>query len=339
MKQGAGNDDRRIASSRPFPGGLIYRAFKRRFAGSATPIASRFYLRSRNFKRNLSGKRIRFVSVDQALAWTMEWIETFPRRYDLVVGIPRSGLFIASLVALKLGRPFATPETLVRGDVWQSRVMPERSRLDDDSEVLLVDDAINSGNSMRRAVELIRGTWPGVNIATGSLIVREESRALVDLYHRAVPPPRAYEWNIMHRKIAQQFGKGVLAVDMDGVLCPNCPREVDADEQRYVDWLREVPPFLVPEFEIDAIVTSRLERYRSITEDWLARHDVKYRELHMWDLDDKKRRLGKSVDFKVSRLLSIKPDLFWESSLGQSEKIWKTTRIPVLCIDEMTLFS
>ena len=38
---------------------------------------------------------------------------------------------------------------------------------------------------------------------------------------------------------------------------------------------------LIPVFEIDFIVSCRLEKYRSATEEWLNKHDLPYEKLYM----------------------------------------------------------
>jgi adenine/guanine phosphoribosyltransferase-like PRPP-binding protein len=305
-----------------------YRDLKARFADSEDDLSSRLYLRSRGLKRNLAGKRFKFVSVDQASIWTLDWVKTFPVSFDLIVGVPRSGMFIASLIALKLGKGLTTPELLQRGQYWHSSVVNDRLPLDKDTHVLLVDDAVYSGNSMATAVKAIRSTNKDIRISKASLIIDKASKDKVDYYHKFVEPPRVYE-----------FGNGVLAVDLDGVLCGDCPQNVDEDEKLYIEWLSNARPYLIPSFEIDAVVTSRLERYRNLTEEWLKKHRVRYRSLHMWDIDSKTQRHGNFGAYKIKKLLHLKPDMYWESNWSLSKEIWEETRIPTLCIDRMTLLS
>ena len=151
-------------------------------------------------------------------------------------------------------------------------------------------------------------------------------------------PPRTYEWNIMHRKIGSYAGRGILAVDMDGVLCADPPPGADGDEDWYLEWLEQATPYLIPGFEIDYIITSRLEKYREATERWLREQGVQYGELIMWDVPDKNARTS-FVQYKIDSLLKIKPDMYWESDWEKSQQIWEATRIPTLCIDEMTMLS
>ena len=96
-----------------------------------------------------------------------------------------------------------------------------------------------------------------IQITKASLFVTQEAAKLVDLYYEVIPDPVLFEWNLLHSK------QGFLATDMDGVICHDPPKGLDGDESAYVEWMRNARPYLVPLYEIDAIVSSRLERYRA----------------------------------------------------------------------------
>lgn len=117
------------------------------------------------------------------------------------------------------------------------------------------------------------------------------------------------------------------------------PEEHGLDEKVYTGWIRNAKPYLIPAFEIDTIISMRLEKYRSDTEEWLARHDVRYGKLMLCDVQIGEEREGKRlVQHKIELLLKTKPWWFWESSFSEAKQIWEATKIPVLCIDEMVLF-
>ena len=131
--------------------------------------------------------------------------------------------------------------------------------------------------------------------------------------------------------------KGRLASDMDGVLCEDCPPGVDKDRKLYFERVEKARPYLIPSFEIDVIVSNRLEKYRPLTEKWLKEHNVRYKELVLWDEKSGNERNGKFAQHKINALLKIKPDIFWESNFSQAREIWKATKIPVICTDRMVL--
>jgi orotate phosphoribosyltransferase len=316
-----------------------YRRFRASIRGSDNREVSRAFLRAKNLKRNLSGKKFNFVTIDQATQWTSEWVEQFPRQYDLVVGVPRSGMLVATIVALKLGKGLTTPDLLKSGEYWHSNRAGRKLSLDEIKHIIVIDDSVDKGRAMGKAMAMIDSVDADFSVTKAALIVKEETKHNADLYYKIIEAPRTFEWNILHRKISSYASDGVLAVDLDGVLCPNPPKGADDDEEWYVEWLKSANPFLIPGFEIDVIITCRLEKYRAITEAWLEEQNVRYKKLIMWDVPTKADRQGRFAKHKIDSLLTVKPDMFWESNRQQSEAIWKKTRIPTLCIDDMTMFN
>lgn len=307
----------------------IYRQCKERILSSNNETVSKIYLHARHFKRKNIGGALTFVSLEDLVVWTNQWIPRLPKGYDVIVGIPRSGLLVATVIALRLGKPLTTPELFCQGAQWLSkRIPPLGSR----KNILLVDDSIDSGQSMAEALEMVLSAAPGSIVTKAALIVTPESIGQVDCYHKIISHPRLFEWNLIHGK------RGVLVSDLDGVLSENCPPGYDRDEGLYTKWLEEAKPYIIPHFCIDVILSCRLEKYRPQTEAWLKRHQVRYNKLILWDLECKSQRQGQNAQFKIKHILRIKPDLIWESSYHEAREIWEKTRVPTLCFDEMCFF-
>ena len=132
--------------------------------------------------------------------------------------------------------------------------------------------------------------------------------------------------------------RGTIFTDMDGVLCKN-PDVADIINPRYEEWMRSVAQYITPKF-IPAIVTMRTERYRSITEEWLRRHNIHYDRLIMYPgiYYDNDRTIEEAVEFKSNILNAFRPDWFWESDDRQASAIHQCTKIKVLCIDSMKVY-
>ena len=298
-------------------------------ASQNNKIISETYLRARHAQQIFTGKQYTFVTVDKLVKWTNEWIKLFPTNYDIIIGIPRSGLLVANVIALKLGKPVTTPELFTQNQHWQSKLINKKERY---TTVLLIDDSATSGKAMVESFQLLKSYNKDLVITKAALIVTEQSKEAVDLYYKIIPHPRIFEWNLLHAK------KGKVASDLDGVICENCPAGIDSNEQLYVEWLKNARPYLIPSFEIDVIVSNRLEKYRSETETWLSNHGVQYKELILWNIKSKQDRKGQHAVHKIEVLLKIKPEFFWESSFWEAKQIWESTSIPTLCVDEMILF-
>jgi orotate phosphoribosyltransferase len=275
--------------------------------------------------------RWHYVTIEELSEYVTQWVKQFPENYDVVVGVPRSGLMVASMIGGKLGKPITTPE-LFSTHVWMSR----RAESREVHRVLLVDDSFKTGASMQQAKETLLETIRDrkISITTASVIVSPGCEQGVDLFYARIASPRIFEWNLLHDH------KGVVAVDMDGVLCKDPPPLLEEDEAMYRDWISTVEPYLIPHFTIDVIVSNRLEKYRSETEAWLKKQRVSYRELRMWNLEEAKmRREGSKARYKVQNILEIKPFMFWESSRKEAEEIVKATRVPVWCVEDNIVLS
>lgn len=318
---------------------LGYKGLKQYLDSVENDDISKMYVRSRHFRRRAMGKRLNFITVEDAVIWTSEWLKSFPSQYDMIVGIPRSGLLVANMIALKLGKPLTTPDHFARGKYWLSVHVHQGIDMGKRLKVLLVDDSINSGATMQESIQAMRAAGMSMDVTKAALIVSNEKKPLVDLYYRYVRHPRVFEWNMLHRRIASYHEQGKIAVDMDGVLCENCPPHVDLVESEYRNWIRTAKPYLIPSFEINAIVSGRLEKYREDTVKWLADHNVRYNELVLWQIESKNQRNDGFAKHKIEALYRIKPTLFWESNFNQADLIWKKTKIPVLCTDNWVMFS
>jgi len=310
----------------------IYRKLNKILVESDNITISKWYLHSKKLTRSIIGGRISFVTLDELFVWTNKWLRSFPTTYDVIVGIPRSGLLVAGIIATKLGKPFTTPELFIQNRFWISKEIANAKK-GEYKNILLVDDTMGRGETIERNFQLLRSHRENLNITKAALIATEASKDSVDLYYKIINFPRVTEWNLLDTK------QWKLASDLDGVICENCPPGVDSNEELYTAWIKNAKPYLIPTFEIDMIVSSRLEKYRSDTQKWLARHGVRYKELFLWDIQSKQERKGKNAQHKMEVFLRKKPDMIWESSFHESVQIWEGTKISTLCIDKMILFS
>ena len=311
----------------------IYKKIDRFLARTDNRIIAKAYIRIKNVERNQRGKNT-FISLDELILWTNEWIKTFPQTYDVIVGIPRSGLLVANIIALRLGKPLSTPELFKDGHYWLSIHVNNRTdKKEGLCRVLLVDDCISHKKTIEEPEQILHSSNRNLQITKAVLLVSEEATNYVDTYYKVLYDyPLVAEWELIHRPWEN------IAVDMDGVICEDCPSYIDNNEKRYREWLTSARPYLIPTYKIDYIISCRLEKYRPETEEWLKRHEVQYGQLILWDIASKDDRSGKFAEHKIDVLLKIKPVVYWESSYHQAKKIWESTRIPTICIDEMIAF-
>ena len=277
---------------------------------------------------------INYRSVASLNRDVLAWVRKLPNDIDIVVGIPRSGLLAANLLALYMDVPLTDVEGFLVGRVIQAGYRYERSNpgelLSSGCKVLVVDDSVWTGRQMSAIKTTMNRTKIQHNILYGAVYVKPGSENIVDCFYELLPTPRFFEWNVFHHGCMSSF-----CVDIDGVLCRDPTDEENDDGERYRQFIQEVDPWIVPTRTVGWLVTCRLEKYRSLTEEWLARHGIKYEHLIMMNLPDKAARIkSKShAKFKADFYDATQAMFFIESSLSQATEIVMRTGKEVLCME------
>jgi len=258
-------------------------------------------------------------------------LSKIPVGTDLIVGVPRSGLLVANLLALHLNLPFTDVEGFMNGRILQTgyRLKNYIKPFPEYRKVIVIEDSVWSGRSIDEVKEKLTGIYPDKELVYAAAYVGPDTTEKVDIYFDVVPGPRIFEWNMMHHDYLEQ-----CCVDIDGVLCIDPTEDENDDGPNYEKFLSNVDPFFRPTKTIGYLVTNRLEKYRGLTEAWLAKHNIKYNKLIMLNLPNKQARLDANNHggFKadVYRKYGI---LFIESSIWQSQHIAEATGKPVYCVD------
>lgn len=261
-------------------------------------------------------------------------INILPNDIDLIVGIPRSGIIPAYLIGLFMNKNICSINEFINNLIPQKGERPI-SVLDKDKnekiKVLIVDDSIYSGNALKKTKEqLLSINTNKYDIKYCAIYTKGEVKDKVDYYFEIVSPPRMFQWNYLNHSNAKS-----CCYDIDGVLCVDPTPEQNDDGEKYIDFILNAKPLFIPSYEINSLVTSRLEKYRSQTEEWLRKHNVKYRNLYMLNLEsaEERRRLGCHAKFKAE-IFQKKEDClyFIESEREQAKKIAELTGKQVICV-------
>lgn len=264
----------------------------------------------------------------QAIAANLHRIDR--SKFDVVVGIPRSGMLPATIIATSLQLPLADVVGYGKGIVHG----PSGKAMAPGRKVLLVDDTVNKGRAMARAVSLLpKGTKITRLCVYGPYQVDDPS-AIVDIAFEECRGPRAFAWNIWKHRRLPRWG-----FDMDGVLCRDNEKTENDDGPRYARFIAGAEPLYLPQRPIGHIVTCRLERYRSETESWLRRHGVTFGQLHMMPYASKAERMaaGNRGGWKAGIVKQLGVEMFVESSPRQAAIIARETGLPVFCTGTQAL--
>lgn len=243
--------------------------------------------------------------------------------FDLVVGLPRSGMIPAALIATMHKVPLADLHTYNRGLCWPVRGHIEKLP-ETPIRVLMVDDTVRHGVTMKWALQSVARKDEITRFA-----VWEETgpNGHHDFAAGRVAGPRAFPWNIWRSRALQ-----TAACDMDGVLCRDPTKEENDDGPHYLEFMGSVRPLYRPQYELQSIITGRREKYRAQTEGWLIRHGVRYKKLLM-----KFDALAHDQS-KAKHIQQTGPALYIESDPRQAAKIAQQVRIPVFCTGNQRVY-
>lgn len=280
-----------------------------------------------------------FRSVSDLNQCVMSNLHRLPVDVDIVVGIPRSGLLPASLIALAFNLPLADVAGCARGEALACgrTKRPVRAAVDgaEMRHALLVDDSIQSGASMEEARAALQAALPHVKITALAIYGVRGFSMGADIVFERVGEPRVFQWNVMHHKVLAS-----ACVDIDGILCADPTDAENDDGAGYRRFLASAAPLHRPTRRIHALITSRLEKYRASTEDWLAAHGIEYGQLLMLDLPDAATRRARAIhsEFKAECYGAMKEArLFIESEERQAREIAAASRKPVLWLPGSTM--
>lgn len=278
-----------------------------------------------------------FVSLADLTRDVFAWVDSRPEWRGLagVVGIPRSGVLPATMIALRLNLPLADLEFFLENG---GRFYPARHgrsdcyvRMDDSKEtVLVVDDSVSAGTTMtwaRGELSRTRWSWRYEFGAVYGPSIKSPIEAWFDLYRR-VSNPRMFEWNWTRSHYLDD-----AMLDLDGLICEDPDPLIARSPERYERWLPTARPLHLPLRKVRAVVSARLERYREQTERWLAEHGVRYDDLYLIGggmTEEDRTRDDLHWRHKAGHYGQSASPLFIESDLGQARLIHEATGKAVL---------
>ncbi len=276
--------------------------------------------------------KLEWVSTARLAADSVVLASKLPRDINGIVGLPRSGMIPASIIASHLHLPLYELTTKgklnrlshgSRGDHFGFN-HPTGGRL------AVVDDTVYSGSAMKRArLAMTRlGHKAVYAVVYSRLMVLPESVGAVDLYARELPTPHLLEWNVANNgpfaghagPSGAPYYRSGLAVDLDGIIVHDAESGGDVGEAHLVPRTITAP----------LIITGRCESTRTVTENHLRAVGVKWSRLEMLPT-------GEPADaqtiaaHKAKHYAASDCGFFVESDPTQAELIHQLTGRPVMC--------
>jgi len=244
---------------------------------------------------------VSWISTADLAQRAVELVPRIPPGITRVIGIPRSGMIPASIIATMLHVPLYTLRKNTIQPVGAGvRMRDHRERK---GETVLVDDTVHNGKTLKQLrleCDEIQGMLTAVCYA------RQEAAHVADLVGQFLPTPHFLEWNFPNCFYAKH-----LSWDMDGIICHNPPRDNE--------------PYLLPRItEVGSIVTARPESERERTLSWLDTWGASTRSLVMWQGSERDRWNAKAIgSWKADETAKAGSEFYVESEPEVADQIRK----------------
>lgn len=282
-----------------------------------------------------------YINVNELNNDILNNLYKIPKDVDLIVGIPRSGMIVASLISVYLNKPLCDVESFINKKIYKSGSTKNTSKsvksFEEVKKVVIVDDSIATGKSLLEVKDKINKCNFNIKILYLAPYIVDSAKNKCDIYFKIVDLPRKFEWNLFHHVDLEHS-----CVDIDGVLCLD-PSDMENDDgTKYEYFLKNAKIKYKPSRKIGYLVTSRLEKYRSLTEEWLKNNDIEYGKLIMMNVAsaEERRKLGSHGKYKGEVYKQLKDAiLFIESEASQAEEIREISGKSVICVDNNSFFS
>lgn len=262
-----------------------------------------------------------------------ELIQYVPSDCKGIVGVSRSGLLAATIIATTLNLPLWE-----LSGIHGLRPLGSGSRTNGltrpSGPLFVVDDSAYSGLAARNA----RKAMKGQNAIFAVVYTRPEVAHNVDYYARQLPSPHLFEWNlfnngIVHGNASDPRLRGGIGFDMDGVICEECSVN-DQDHEAYRKWILNARPRSIPRLtDIPMLATARIPSYEKETRAWLSRWNIRPQKLALYPAAVNDRSYQQVADHKAKAVKEAGVSIFVESSEVQARLISKQAQIPVICTD------
>lgn len=277
----------------------------------------------------ITGDPSRYYHYDDLTRYARDLISTIAQDHQIagVAGVPRSGMLAAAAAAIHLGVPlFEANEAGIHSIAHGRRL----DNLKQEGRIVVMEDSLNTG---ARFAHIRKALGPSHIYAAVFSTPRSIPRA--DYVHCKLELPHWFDWWLWGSKYLLNRNIGI---DFDGIICGDCPRDKDTDDEVYADWMRNVRPIRhARPYGVPVVITGRLEKYREITQEWCQRNrqEVVAFRFGQWESAAQRTDIA---GFKAKVCREMRLSGFVESDMRQAERIAQLARIPVACPDARKVY-
>lgn len=242
-----------------------------------------------------------------------------PENIDLVVGIDRSGMIIALMIA----------NYLHKNAISFDEFIDNNFNIDNIKNVLITDDTVVRGNTLRQIEKKVKSLnkFDNLNIKFLAVYSCTQDVKVSDVI---------MGYNNTWFQFCLFYNGSMTSVSMyqiQGNLCRKPTKEEMQDEEKYLDYINNVKPYQRPNKKsISCIITDRPEKYRKQTQEWLKKYNYKYNKLIMMP-----QNINDKVKYKGQIYKNSSEKLYISNNKKQSIEINKIANKQVLCTQTMQI--
>ena len=127
-----------------------------------------------------------YVSINMLNDCITNNLYKIPRDIDVIVGIPRSGMLVATIIALYLNKPLCDLEAFLEHKLYEAGSTKNLdnciSEFKEIKKALIIDDSVSTGKSLEKAKEKLRNKTENINLIYLAPYVEESSKDMVDIF-------------------------------------------------------------------------------------------------------------------------------------------------------------
>lgn len=262
---------------------------------------------------------------------TVGFLSQIDERIKGIIGIPRSGLIPASILATNMHLPLFSIDK--EGKLIQLQTGGRAENLSiTDGKWLLVDDTCVSGTAIKKAAEklgLSRDEYV-------SLAIYCDNLKSVDFGAFLYYAPHFLEWCFVNTFYAKH-----AYFDLDGIICEDWidPKGeyTEFGNPDRIKFLYNAKPIYLPRKFPIKIITARPIAFAAITMQWLQKMQIKVEEIYFWEEhpDERWKHPLTVAEWKADILSRIKKrrhvNFYIESNPSQALAIMQLAALPVIC--------
>ena len=289
---------------------------------------------------------MKYITLSDLSSTIRNNIWKIPRDIDLIIGVPRSGMIAASIIASYLNIPLIDIDSFINGSKpWGGlRLEYFTTAHTKTNKVLVIDDTVSSGRAMNETRKKLSNINDGTQFIYMCIYLEGWGEKTVDIYLDDIRKYTnnfkdivLYEWNIFQHHPSLMNS---CLYDIDGVFCVEPPDE--RNEEEYLNYIKNATPLFIPRTKIGGIITYRLIKNKEITQKWLSDNGIKYDELVMFGANnwDERNKIGISSERYKADFYKLHNNytLFIESSDYQARKIAELSNKQVYAVETNKMY-